>query len=73
MCEWRCEILKGNRKDESETSRYPIILPVQLKEDLEYIAKKEGHATLSSFIRSELVSLRNKKMKQLKKDGDYHV
>lgn len=65
--------MKGNRKDESETTRYPIILPVQLKQDLEYIAEQEGHATLSSFIRSELVSLRNKKMKRLKKDGDYNV
>ena len=65
--------MKGNHKDESETTRYPIILPVQLKKDLEYIAEQEGHATLSSFIRSELVSLRNKKMKRLKKDGDYNV
>lgn len=67
------DFLKGNQNDNSGTTRYPIILPVQLKKDLEYIAEQEGHATLSSFVRSELVLLRNRKMKQLKKDGDYHV
>lgn len=67
------EKLTGKRKDDAETIRYPIVLPVQLKADLEYIAKKEGHTTLASFVRSELVTLRNKKVKQLKKDGDYNI
>jgi hypothetical protein len=52
--------------------KYGVILPVELKKDLEFIANSEGHATLSSFVRSELIQLRDRKMKHLK-EGDSDV
>lgn len=58
------------RKEPVEYKRYPILLPVDLREDLEYISEKEGHSTLASYIRSELVKLRNQKLKEYAKEGE---
>lgn len=58
------------KKKSTEYKRYPILLPTDLREDLEYISEKEGHTTLASYIRSELVKLRNQKMKEYGKEGE---
>lgn len=50
-----------NINNSQEYKRFPIMLPAQLKNDLKVIAEKEGHKSLSSFIRSEMIKVRNKK------------
>lgn len=58
--------------DEQEYKRFPIMLPSKLKKELKKIAEEEGHKSLSSFIRSELIKTRNRKKYHLKDIGDKH-
>lgn len=53
-----------------EYKRFPIMLPAQLKQDLKVIAEREGHKSLSSFIRSEMIKVRDKKRDHLINSGD---
>lgn len=53
-----------------EYKRFPIMLPNQLKKDLKIIAEKEGHKSLSSFIRSEMIKIRNSKQEYLNDRSD---
>lgn len=50
--------------------RFPIMLPNQLKKELKIIAEKEGHKSLSSFIRSEMIKIRNNKKDYLIDSSD---
>jgi len=59
-----------NINNSQEYKRFPIMLPAQLKNDLKVIAEKEGHKSLSSFIRSEMIKVRNKKRDYLINSGD---
>lgn len=59
-----------NINNSQEYQRFPIMLPAQLKNDLKIIAEKEGHKSLSSFIRSEMIKIRNKKRDYLTNSGD---
>ncbi|MDW3953419.1 hypothetical protein QI339_12410 [Staphylococcus saprophyticus] len=57
--------------DESQNyKRFPIMLPNQLKKELKIIAEKEGHKSLSSFIRSEMIKIRNNKKDYLIDSSD---
>lgn len=57
--------------DESKNyKRFPIMLPNQLKKELKIIAEKEGHKSLSSFIRSEMIKIRNNKKDYLIDSSD---
>lgn len=59
-----------NMNDSQEYKRFPIMLPAQLKQDLKIIAEREGHKSLSSFIRSEMIKVRDKKRNHLINSGD---
>lgn len=62
-------LTKRNSSSNDDVS-YKLYLNKQLKEDLEYIAKKEGSKTLAPFLRMELTRIRNEKLPLYKKEGD---
>lgn len=62
--------MNSNVDDVHEYKRFPIMLPNKLKNELKIIAEKEGHKSLSSFIRSELVKIRNDKKDYLSNHED---
>lgn len=57
-----------NKKiSKNENVRYEFLLPDNLKKDLEFLAQEEGNK-LPAFLRSELTKIRDKKMKDYKRE-----
>ncbi len=63
-------MIKLTKNKNQEEKPYKINLGVELRQDLEYIAKEEGSKTLAPWIRMELTKIRNERLPLYKDKED---